>query len=267
MNKLLTTMMGGLALFASSVWAITPDEIRARGTVKIGIYDESPGIAYIDSNGKNQGFDIELAKALGKKLMGDESKIEFVVVRGTERIVKLKTREIDLVVANLTVTPSREKEVTFSDAYMMVHPGIISPSSAPIKSLTDLAGKKLAVIKSSAAENLFRDNAEVTLVKCSPDECFNLLKNKEVDAMVDDNAILFAWAFENSGFEVGIPTASKEADSIAVAIEKSDTELAQWINTELQAMKADGRMAEIYNQTLAKMFGNKINMNEFLNIK
>lgn len=267
MKKILTTIMGGLALYASSAWAITPDEIRARGTVKIGVYDESPGIAYIDSSGKNQGFDIELARAIGKKLVGEESKIEFVILRGTERVVKLKTREVDLVIANLTVTAGRSKEVAFSEAYMHVFPGIISPANAPVKALTDLAGKKLAVIKSSAAENLFRDNPEINLVKCSPEECFNALKNKEVDAMVDDNAILLAWAAENTNFEVGIPALGKDPDSISVAVTKGDDELLQWINTEIQAMKADGRMAAIYNQTLAPMFGNKINMNEFLNIK
>lgn len=54
------------------------DAIKKRGTIKIGVFSDKAPFGYVDSNGKNQGFDVYIAKRFAKDLLGDENKVEFV---------------------------------------------------------------------------------------------------------------------------------------------------------------------------------------------
>ncbi len=44
-------------------------EIKKRGTIKIGVFSDKAPFGYVDSNGKNQGFDVYIAKRFAKDLL------------------------------------------------------------------------------------------------------------------------------------------------------------------------------------------------------
>lgn len=56
------------------------EAIKERGKLKVAVFGDLSPYGYVDSSGKNQGYDVYLAKRLAKDLLGDESKIEFVAV-------------------------------------------------------------------------------------------------------------------------------------------------------------------------------------------
>ena len=60
------------------------DIIKERGTIKVGVFSDKPPFGYVDANGENQGYDVFIAKKLAKDLLGDESKVEFVLSRSCE---------------------------------------------------------------------------------------------------------------------------------------------------------------------------------------
>ena len=78
------------------------DEIKKRGTIKIGVFSDKAPFGYVDSNGKNQGFDVYIAKRFAKDLLGDESKVEFVLVDAASRVAYLESKKVDLIMANFT---------------------------------------------------------------------------------------------------------------------------------------------------------------------
>lgn len=84
----------------------------------------------MDAEGKNQGFDVYIAKRFAKDLLGDESKVEFVLVDAASRVAYLESGKVDIIMANFTVTEERKEKVDFANPYMKLSFGIVSPDSA-----------------------------------------------------------------------------------------------------------------------------------------
>ena len=238
----------------------TVEEIKKRGTVRIGIFGDKPPFGFIDANGKNQGFDVYIAKRLAKDLLGDESKIEFVLLEPASRVEYLQTNKVDIVLANFTVTEERKQKVDFANPYMKVSLGVVSPQGAPITSVDQLKGKKLIIIKGTTAETYFTKNhPEVELLKFDQiTQAFEALKDKRGVALSQDNTLLFAWAKENAGFTVGISTLGS-LDTIAPAVKQGNKELLNWINQELETLGKENFIHKAYEATLKPVYGDSIN--------
>ena len=102
----------------------TIDQLKQAGKVRIGVFSDKPPFGYVDANGKSQGFDVEIAKAITKDLLGDENKAEFVLVEAANRAEYLVSNKVDIILANFTVTPARKEVVDFADPYMKVAKGL-----------------------------------------------------------------------------------------------------------------------------------------------
>jgi len=232
------------------------DEIKKNGTIKIGVFSDKAPFGYVDSDGKNQGFDVYLAKRFAKDLLGDESKVEFVLVDAASRVAYLESKKVDIIMANFTVTDERKEKVDFTNPYMKVSLGIVSPDGAKITSEDQLKGKKVIVAKGTTAETyMTKNHPDVELVKYEQySEIFQALKDGRGDAILSDNTEVIAWAKENPGFTVGVPSLGS-ADTIAPAVTKGNTELQSWINTELETLGKENFVHKAYDETLKSVYG------------
>lgn len=261
-----TIAIGGLVSCTKSVTAANNDSSRAtagsiadikkRGTIKIGVFSDKAPFGFVDSNGKNQGFDVYIAKRFAMDLLGDESKVEFVLVDAASRVSYLESKKVDVIMANFTVTDERKQKVDFANPYMKVALGIVSPDSAKITSVDQLKGKKVIVAKGTTAETFLTKNyPDIELVKYEQySEIFQALKDKRGDAIVSDNTEVIAWAKENPGFTVGVPSLGSQ-DTIAPAVTKGNTELLNWINTELETLGKENFVHKAYDETLKSVYG------------
>ena len=232
------------------------DEIKKRGTIKIGVFSDKAPFGYVDSSGKNQGFDVYIAKRFAKDLLGDESKVEFVLVDAASRVAYLESKKVDVIMANFTVTDERKEKVDFTNPYMKVSLGVVSPDGAKITSEDQLKGKKIIVAKGTTAETyMTKNHPDVELVKFEQySEIFQALKDKRGDAILSDNTEVIAWAKDNPGFTVGIASLGS-ADTIAPAVTKGNTELRDWINTELETLGKEKFVHKAYDETLKSVYG------------
>lgn len=232
------------------------DDIKKRGTIKIGVFSDKAPFGFVDSSGKNQGFDVYLAKRFAKDLLGDESKVEFVLVDAASRVSYLESKKVDIIMANFTVTDERKEKVDFANPYMKVSLGIVSPDDAKITSEDQLKGKKVIVAKGTTAETyMTKNHPDVDLVKYEQySEIFQALKDKRGDAILSDNTEVIAWAKDNPGFTVGVPSLGS-ADTIAPAVTKGNTELKDWINTELENLGKENFVHKAYDETLKSVYG------------
>ena len=210
------------------------------------------------TNGENQGYDVYLAKRLAKDLLGDESKVEFVLVEAASRVEYLQSNKVDLLLANFTVTKERAEQVDFANPYMKVALGIVSKDGG-ITSVDQLKGKTLAVNKGTTAETYFTENyPDINLLKFDQNtETFQALKDGRADALAHDNTLLFAWANENDGFEVGVSSLGSH-DTIAPAVKKGNDELRSWVNDELTKLGEEKFMHKNYQETLLPYYGDDI---------
>ncbi|MCX2717918.1 cysteine ABC transporter substrate-binding protein [Helicobacter sp. MIT 21-1697] len=231
------------------------EEIKQKGVVRIGVFSDKPPFGFINEKGQNDGFDVYIAKRIAKDLLGDENKVEFVLTEAASRVEFLRSNKVDIIMANFTQTPEREAVVDFAKPYMKVALGVVSPNGE-IKSIDELKGKKLIVNKGTTADAFFSKNyPDIELLKYEQNtEAFLALKDKRGDALAHDNTLLLAWALENEGFSVGIPTLGEE-ENIAPAIKKGNIELKNWLDNEITTLTHEGFMKEAYEETLAPIFG------------
>lgn len=235
------------------------DDIKERGVLRVAVFSDKPPFGYIDENGDNQGYDVVVAKRLAKDLLGDESKVEFVLTEAQNRIDVLKSDKVDITLANFTVTDERAQQVDFANPYMKVAIGLASSKDKSITSIDDLKGKKLIVNKGTTAETYFTENyPEIELVKFDQNtEAFEALKDGRGDAIAHDNTLLFAWAKENPKFTVSIKSIG-DLDYIAPAVKKGNTELLDWINEEFEKLGSEKFFGAAYNDALKPVFGDEI---------
>lgn len=71
-------------------------------------------------------------------MLGDEKKIEFKEVTSKTRIPMLDNKEIDMIVATMTITDERKKQVEFSDVYFKAGQSLLVKKGSPIKSVADI---------------------------------------------------------------------------------------------------------------------------------
>lgn len=239
--------------------------IKAAGVIRIGVFGDKPPFGYLDANGKNQGFDVEIARNMAQDLLGSPDKIEFVLTEAANRVEYIKSGKVDVLLANFTQTPERAEVVDFAAPYMQVALGVVSPKNAPITSIDQLKGKTLLVNKGTTADAYFTKNhSDITLQKYDQNtETFDALKDGRGVALAHDNALLWAWAKENPNFDVAIGKLG-EPENIAPAVQKGDQALLAWVNSEIAAMKQDGRLVAAYEKTLRPVYGDKVKPEELL---
>ena len=232
----------------------TLDEIKADGTVNIGVFSDKNPFGYVDENGEYQGYDVYFANRLGEDL-GVE--VNFVSTEAANRIEYLQTGKVDIILANFTVTPERAEEVDFALPYMNVALGVISPDSNVITSLDDWkADDQMIVISGTTAETyLVKNYPNIPLQKYdSYATAKNALENGNGAAWANDNTEVIAFAKQNPGYTVGIPSLGS-ADTIAPAVSKGNTTLLDWINEEITALADEQFFHKDYEETLVDTYG------------
>ena len=256
-NKTEETKPEAPAQETTTAKARSVQEIKDSGVIRIGVFTDKAPFGYVDENGKNQGFDIYFTDRIAKDL---GVKVEYISLDPASRVEYAETGKVDIVAANFTVTPERAEKVDFSFPYMKVSLGVVSPDGAVIKSVEDLKDKTLIVSKGTTAEYYFSKNhPEIKLQKYdSYTDAYNALLDGRGDAFSTDNTEVLAWAKANPGFTVGIDSLG-DVDTIAVAVQKGNIDLLNWINDEIKELGKENFFHEAYKATLEPIYGDSAN--------
>jgi polar amino acid transport system substrate-binding protein len=232
----------------------TLDEIKASGTINIGVFSDKNPFGYVDENGDYQGYDVYFAKRIGEDL---GLTVNYVSTEAANRVEYLETGKVDIILANFTVTAERAEKVDFALPYMNVALGVVSPDSRVIKDLSEIKeGDQVIVISGTTAEEyLIKNNPEITLQKYDTyANAKNALENGNAVAWANDNTEVIAYALENPGYTVGIPSLGSQ-DTIAPAVSKGNETLLNWINDEIKALAAENFFHKDYEATLVDTYG------------
>ncbi len=194
-----------------------------------------------DKNGKKeyQGFDIDLAKEIGKRL-GMEVEIHNIPFDGL--IPALMTKEIDVIASGMVITPEREQKISFVPYYDSGLGILVKDSIADVQKLSDLKGKKVAVqmgttgsVAAHSVEGIgsikeFDHNAEALLE----------LKQGAADAVITAIPVAkhFLKTTKDSGAKLVVEPISKQ--TMGLGLSKENKELTEKIKAALEEIKADG---------------------------
>ncbi|WP_102693325.1 transporter substrate-binding domain-containing protein [Rummeliibacillus pycnus] len=226
------------------------EAIKAKDKIVFGVKNDTRLFGLKDpKTGNIEGFDIDIAKEITKIILGDESKAEFKEVTSKTRIPMLQKGDIDAIVATMTITEERKKEVDFSDVYFKAGQALLVKKGSPIKSINDIKkGTKVLAVKGSTSAVNIREKAPDAQVLEFENyaEAFTALKAGQGDTLTTDNAILYGMVDEDPNYEVVGDIFTDEPYGIAV--KKDSPELVKAINDALKEMKDNGRYDEIYKK-------------------
>jgi general L-amino acid transport system substrate-binding protein len=86
------------------------NRVIERGSLVCGSRTDLLGFGYLDADGRNIGFDIDLCRAVAAAVLGDPEAVEFVPLTAAERGPALQTGEIDMLSRNVTWTSTRDAQ-------------------------------------------------------------------------------------------------------------------------------------------------------------
>ena len=232
----------------------TLDEIKADGTINIGVFSDKNPFGYVDENGEYQGYDVYFAERIGKDLGVD---INYVSTEAASRVEYLETGKVDIVLANFTVTEERAQKVDFALPYMNVALGVVSHEDNVITDLSQVgADDQIIVISGTTAETyLEKNNPEIKLQKFDTYATAKTsFENGTGVAWANDNTEVIAYSLENEGYVVGIPSLGSQ-DTIAPAVSKGNSTLLNWLNDEIRALGNENFFHADYEATLLDTYG------------
>ncbi|MEU3729441.1 glutamate ABC transporter substrate-binding protein [Streptomyces sp. NPDC033538] len=235
-----------LALTATACGSDDGDDSGSSGgggkKITIGIKFDQPGLGQKTPDGY-EGFDVDIATYVAKKLGYAEDQIEWKESKSADRETMLQRGDVDFIAATYSITPERSEKVDFAGPYLLAHQDVlIRADDDKIKSPEDLNDAKLcSVTGSTSAQNIKEKLAPKAQLQPYPtySACLPGLQNGAIDALTTDDSILAGYAsqkqFEGK-FKLGGFKLTNENYGIGV---KKGSDLKDKINKALEEMVAD----------------------------
>ena len=221
--------------------------IRQKDMLTVGVKVDTPPFGYLDKDGNNIGFDIDLARFVAKKILGDPNKVTFVPVNATNRIMKLASAEVDMIAATMSITPQRQMILDFSIPYHTAGQAIMVRKESEITSLSDLENKKAIIVFGSTVEQGLRSNVpniQIIGYKTYP-EAYQALKAGKADAMIADDTILLGFAMNDQSVKILPKRYSKEPYALVFRKGEESEKLLKTVDIELEEAINRGEIRQL----------------------
>ena len=224
-------------------------KIRARGYLIAGVDQSTYHFGYLNPlDGKIEGFDIDMIKAVAEAIFGNPNKVEYKAISDAERIPDLRNGSVDIVAHTMTITCARLAQVDFSSVYFEAHQRILVPDNSPVASVLELAGEKVCVTKGSdSGGNLSLPSGEVQPIVVSVPywtDCLVMLQQGQVAAISTDDSILAGLEAQDPFTKIVGPALTDEPYGLAISNQHPD--FVRFVNAVLAQERADGAWAASY---------------------
>lgn len=254
---LLTVMLAGPA--SGQEARLTLDKIKATGAIAIGYRENSLPFAFLDKDKKPAGYSVDLclriATAVQQRLGLKDLKVNWVPVTPSSRIPELVRGSIDLECGSTTITFSRMEQVDFSFLTFVDGGSLLATATSKVTSVSDLGGKRVAVIPGTTTERALAAAMQKSLVNARVVEVSDhaeglaALENGTADAYASDRVLL-----------AGLLAKAKEPDKLvlsnqlfsyepyALMIRRGDTAFRVEVNRALASLYRTGEIVPIYEK-------------------
>ena len=181
------------------------DQVRERGAVVCASNNGIPGFGFLDDDGNNAGFDIDLCRAVAAAVLGDPDAIRIQVVSPMEMGVTIQSGQVDLLVRTVTASTSREAQWgNFTVPMYYDGQGFIVRRDLGLASALEMQGASVCVAQGTTTElnlqdfsNLHDLNIEA-LTFDDTDTAVSSYQSGRCDAFTTDHSGLYAY---RSGFD------------------------------------------------------------------
>ena len=216
--------------------------------LRVGTKIDVPNFGFQSpESGNIEGFEVDIARELAKRLKGSPDKLEVTGVNVTTRGIMLDNGTLDATLATFTITEARKKSYNFSQPYFTDHIGVLVKKSSGIAELSDLNGKTVGVASSATTRDKLSaagDEIGITMnfaEYATYPEIKIALVTGRVDAFSVDRSILLGY-LDDSTMLLNAQFAPQE---YGIATKKTNTELTSQIDAALQDMMDDGTLESL----------------------
>jgi polar amino acid transport system substrate-binding protein len=227
-------------------------EGAAPSQLKIGTEGAYPPFNNLTPDGKLVGFDIDIANALCTEM---KVTCEFVTQDWDGIIPALQASKFDAIIASMSITDERKKQVDFTQKYYNTPSALAGPKDSTVTAVTKegLAGKTVGVATSTTHFNYASQNFTDSTIKGYPSsqEFLLDLANGRLDAVEDDISVLEEWLKTPDGAcckLLGQPSPQPIeifGEGAGIAVRKGETDLVNKLNTAIKAIRANGEYKKI----------------------
>ena len=245
LKKILTAGVIGMAFVAATAHAEDLlDQVKARGTLRIGCEGTFPPFDSKAANGDLVGFDVDIAKAVAAKL---GVKPEFVTTEWSGIIAGLQAGKFDVIVNQVGITPERQKVLDFSPGYTFSGAELIQRKNddRSFKSLEDLKGHKLGVGLGTNYMDMAKSvpGIDVKTYPGAPEYLSDLAAGR-IDAALNDR-LMVAYLLKNSQLPLRSGAMVGSGNPSGIPFKKGNPKFAKAIDDAMTQLEADGTFAKI----------------------
>jgi len=254
--RILQTVSGmllGALICVAAAHADTLSDIHARKQVRIAIDLGVPPFGMTDATMQPEGSDVDIARMIAKDL-GVE--LEMVPVTGPDRISLLLSGKADMVISSFSITPAREKLIAFSKPYGALLLVIAAPRNVSIHSLSDLAGKRVGVVRGNLQDTVLTPVAPqgTSIARYDDDAAVDAaLLSGEIDALCSVDSLVQTLARRHPEKQLEIKF-QVHLNPYAIGVRQQDTALLQWLNQWITTNMKNGRLQQTYVKWMRSPF-------------
>lgn len=261
--KLSTAAVLAFTGFAALAQAGTLDEVKKRGSIRLGYSETSVPFAFKNKAGEPAGYSVELCKRIAagvaRAINVPDLKAEWVALTPSDRIEAIVSGKADLECGTTTETLARREKVDFSLPIFIDASTILARKSSAA-SVAQLQGKKIAVAEGTttmgAVDKALKKgfiNADIVKTKTVA-EGFDLLKDGKVDALASDRTVLVGTFLRGGGAE-GLMVFSEDLslEPYALMMRRGDADFRLAVDRVLAQIYASGEIEKIYGDWLAPL--------------
>lgn len=270
-----TLPLPAVSLFALSLLLAGPAQsqstdgrlkkIAATKTITIAYRADATPFSFTDASKQVGGYSIDLCKRVVNLIEGQLKlqglQIKWHPVTTQNRFDAIAKGQADMECGSSTVTLSRLKQVDFSSYIFIETTGLLVKTASGVRSLTDLSGKKIAVVAGTTNERAVNTqltqrklNATVVPFK-SRDEAFAALEEGKADAFASDKLLLLGVASKaRDQKSLAMLTDELSFEPYGIALPRGDADFRLAVNSALSQLYGSGEITEIFNRWFG-MFG------------
>lgn len=218
-------------------------------TIRIATEGAYPPFNFVDADGSLKGLDVDMAKALCDQM---KAKCTIVAQDWDGIIPGLLAKKYDAIVASMSITEERKKQIDFTNKYYTTPLAVAVPKDSALKGVTpeDMKGKTVGAQASTTQADYTSDvyakaGAEAKLYP-TQDEAVVDLQNGRLDALISDKFVVVDW-LNKAGKDCckllgDVPGTETQA---GIGIRQGEGELKEKFNKAIDALVADGTYAKI----------------------
>lgn len=221
--------------------------ITSRGELLVGVKTDTYPFGYLDEKGHFAGYDAALARLIARGILGSDKKVKFIPVTASDRMMKLYSGDVDMIIATMSITPKRQEILDFSIPYYTAGQALLVRKGSDVKTLQDLNKKRAIIVFGSTSERSLKmavPSVGVIGYKTYTD-AFNALKKGKADAIVSDDTILLGLALKDDSVELLPKRYSKEPYAVAFKKGPESRTLRSAVNEIIKVETKNGNLRKI----------------------